>query len=106
MTGVYYTPGKFGLETVGEADDGGGYDFDKFVVWRNQRGEYLWAQDQGCSCPTPFEDYSLENLPIGTAADALNDLRVWVKEDYEWGSRATAAAPLIETLEALAHAPH
>lgn len=99
-TNIYYHPEKFGLHVVGEAEAGTGYDFDAFVVWRTETGDYLWADDAGCSCPTPFDDVDLSNAKRGTARDALTDLQAWAAgEDYSSRSRAAAARPLIETLE-------
>jgi hypothetical protein len=35
------------------------YSFDERVVARDtQTGEWFTARDSGCSCPTPFEDYT------------------------------------------------
>lgn len=62
MSNVYYNPEKSGLTTVGEIEAGGGYDFDTFVIFRdNGTGRLWWAEDAGCSCPTPFEDVSFED---------------------------------------------
>lgn len=39
------------------------YVFDTRVVWRHTDGKLYTARDSGCSCPTPFEDYtSLDKL--------------------------------------------
>lgn len=100
----YYHPEKLGLTIVGTADVGGGYEFDLFVVWKDQAGAYRWAYDAGCSCPTPFDGDDLESLPLGTAGDALNDLKVWIEAGYFKGERNEAAKALIETLES-AHVP-
>lgn len=44
------------METIGEVDFASGYEFDKTVVWRRKAdGVFLWAEDNGCSCPSPFE---------------------------------------------------
>lgn len=97
---VYYEPESFGLTVFGDADrDDLAYEYDMFVVWRNAAGDFLWADDSGCSCPIPFESYTLENLPIGSARDALTDLRAWVLEDER---RRRAAASLVVKLEAVA----
>lgn len=61
---VYYQPDKFGLVPVAEIDySDGSYQFDLRVVWRHDDGTLYTARDSGCSCPSPFEDYtSLEHL--------------------------------------------
>lgn len=63
----YYHPENRGLEIVAEIEFTGDYEFDKIVVWRKLSDNSLvWACDSGCSCPSPFEDYtddaSLERL--------------------------------------------
>jgi hypothetical protein len=61
---VYYNPEKFGLKTVGEIEwNGNAYEFYITVIWKNDAGEYFMATDSGCSCPSPFEDFtSVESL--------------------------------------------
>lgn len=98
---VYYHPEKHGLSVVVEVEALGGYEFDTFVVWKDEKtGEYVWAADSGCSCPLPFEGVNPTTAARGTARDALNDLRVWAGEG--WGDRrAREARSAIETLEGL-----
>jgi hypothetical protein len=57
---LYYSPGKYGLELVAEEEySSGSYEFDIRAVWRDtETGKLLTARDSGCSCPTPFEDYT------------------------------------------------
>lgn len=61
---VYYNPEEFDLEIIGSLDDPeASYSFDLLVVWKHEDGRVFWASDSGCSCPSPFEDYtSLESL--------------------------------------------
>lgn len=33
------------------------YEFDTVIVWKHENGNVYWAEDKGCSCPTPFEFY-------------------------------------------------
>lgn len=43
----------------GEAD----YSFDLTRVYRHtETGELFYAEDRGCSCPSPFEDTTEEDL--------------------------------------------
>ena len=60
----YYNPGNLGLEIVAELDPHLSYEFDMVVVWKAvESGNLYWAEDAGCSCPTPFENYnSIEDL--------------------------------------------
>ena len=84
---VYYSPEHFRLTSVGEiAASDGGYEFDTFAIWTDPAtGEYLWADDSGCSCPTPFEDVECKR---GTARDVMIDLDAWIDADYSQGQRA------------------
>lgn len=61
----YYNPEELGLEVVTYLEDPGAcYDFDMFAIWFHpEQKVFYYAQDSGCSCPSPFEDYtSLESL--------------------------------------------
>lgn len=61
---IYYSPGKYGFETVGEIEwSDESYQFDLTVVWRRVAdGQLFYADDQGCSCPSPFEDHGVNDL--------------------------------------------
>jgi hypothetical protein len=94
LPNLYSEPEKFGLTIVGTLDDGGAYEFDMFLVLRDEAGNYYTADDAGCSCPSPFEDFtSMDKLDgpytrdqvlaameewIGTGEDSrLHDERSW-----------------------------
>lgn len=68
---VWSEPEAFGLEIVADFDGGVAYEFDMVVVWKDRSGNLYWAADAGCSCPSPFEDYSsIESLtPLKTQRD-------------------------------------
>lgn len=56
---LYNQPEAFGLTPVGELDDpNANWSFDTFVVWQHEDGSFYFAQDAGCSCPSPFENYT------------------------------------------------
>lgn len=61
---VYYYPEKSGLSSLGEIEYSDAfYQFDTRVVWLHAAtGRLLTARDSGCSCPTPFKDFTLETL--------------------------------------------
>ncbi len=59
---IYYDPTKYGLEIVGENDEGASYEFDKIVVFKNGSNELFMLHDAGCSCPIPFENKGLNDL--------------------------------------------
>ena len=63
MPDPYYNPEKFDLEIVECFEEEPDYSFDMFVIWRHKDGTIYVAQDSGCSCPSPFENFgSLEDL--------------------------------------------
>lgn len=80
---IYDNPEKYGLTEVGGFDGWNEiYSFDKFVVWKDESGVYYWAEDSGCSCPTPFEYYdSTDLLQHGSLDRAIDAAREWA-EDY------------------------
>lgn len=58
MENIYYSPELFGLELIDELSDGNaGSGFDILVVLRHKdSGRLFWGRDEGCSCPSPFEN--------------------------------------------------
>lgn len=59
MSNVYYDTEDFGFERVDVLDEPNlSYEFNTFLVLKHTAsGRVFYAQDSGCSCPTPFEDY-------------------------------------------------
>lgn len=85
MSNVYYNPGEFGLTTVGEIDAGGGYEFDTFAVWQDNGTGRLWyAEDSGCSCPSPFEDISFAQgmTEVHTLQQLIDAVDTWTAGEY------------------------
>lgn len=70
---ISYYPESSGLEIVASIDeDGLCYEFNTLIVWRHiQTGRLFWAQDSGCSCPIPFEDYYFDS-PDTTNLEEIN----------------------------------
>lgn len=70
---IYNDPEKFGLETVGSIDwSSDSYEFDITVVLRDpSTGQIFYAEDSGCSCPSPFEDY--------TSRESLTEVTGWAE---------------------------
>lgn len=82
MQNYYYSPEKSGLELLSFEDDNLSYEFDILAFWATQDGVVYSASDTGCSCPTPFEDYtSLESLErVGSIEQAESIFRDWNRE--------------------------
>jgi hypothetical protein len=57
---VYFQPEKFDLKPIGELEiSEPDWSFDTVVAWiHTPTGDVYWAHDSGCSCPSPFEDYT------------------------------------------------
>lgn len=56
---MYYQPEAFDLEILGQLNDPqASYSFDDFVVWQHKDGRIFYGSDSGCSCPSPFEDFT------------------------------------------------
>lgn len=63
MDDVWYSPEKYDLTFLFELEDpNASYSFDKIAVWEHQDGTLYWGMDSGCSCPSPFEDKTIDDL--------------------------------------------
>jgi hypothetical protein len=107
---LYYNPEKFHLTPVGEIEWGSGhYEFDLTVVWQHEDGTFYWAEDSGCSCPTPFEEFTkvadLNPLTsLSEFANHLDDKMLNLHHSYKesYGDQyAPQVVALIEKLHAL-----
>ncbi len=76
---IYYSPEESGLKVVAEVEYSDlSYQFDMRVVWQHMSsGKLYTARDMGCSCPSPFEDYTkLEDLDeLVDMADLRSEIR-------------------------------
>ena len=52
----YYDTKELGFEILA-LDENCGYSFNTLIFLSNGRGQIFTAQDSGCSCPIPFDDY-------------------------------------------------
>lgn len=101
----YYDPDKSGLEKVAELDfSSGAWEFDLTVVW-TKKGEkkFYWADDSGCSCPSPFENYNEEEqLQSGGFKEIRNHLNSRF-DGGGWGQyvKITELHPVLEKLHAI-----
>ena len=85
---VYSNPENYGLKILAEASEDEAYQFNMFVVWEDCAGGMYYADDSGCSCPSPFEEFmhpaGLNKLKWETFNQ---DLDKWVQgyshDDYE-----------------------
>lgn len=96
---VYSTPEEYGLEPVGEIEWGDAcYSFNLTVVWVDAADRFWFAEDAGCSCPTPFDELDLRDLdPATPLADFQARLLARNADTYA-GDRSPAIAELIERM--------
>jgi hypothetical protein len=95
---LYYNPEECGLTQVGEIEWGdANYSFALTVVWKDEYGNLYRADDSGCSCPTPFEDYhTVDDLIATNAADLQTYLEERNRENLEgYGDRSAEIADLM-----------
>lgn len=79
---IYYSPEKFGLETVDTVDAGAGFEFDMLALFRRGDNFYIGA-DSGCSCPIPFEGVGVNDLTeINNLTSLLAEVAAWA--DSAW----------------------
>lgn len=84
---IYGNPGQWGLKIfVATSNPALDYQFSMFVVWQDAAGQLFWAEDDGCSCPDPFEDITeIEQLNTIVGADGLeaffNALDSWANHN-------------------------
>jgi hypothetical protein len=99
---IYYQPEAFGLTTVGEVEwTAPCYDFDLTVVWEDNHGNLYWGSDAGCSCPSPFEDFtSLDNdrLERGTKWELISYLQDRLNGDGWYSTDKEYAEPQVTAL--------
>lgn len=101
---IYVTPENAGLTPIGEIDwSDGCYAFDYTVVWqRTFDGRFVYAEDSGCSCPSPFEDTGVEDLVVLRKRGGLNDLRAHcaTRQAESSQDRSVEVAALLERMHA------
>jgi len=89
LSGPFYNPENFGLELTGSVDTAGAYEYDEFAVWVHKENKSIYyATDSGCSCPTPFEEVTIETM---TRVPDPNALRSPMKS---WGESSYGERPL------------
>ena len=85
MENVYYSPDKFGLETVAAHDFSDGcYQFDLRVIWKHKlSGRFYTDRDSGCSCPSPFEGVrEISDLEICNFVELIEEAREAQRDGY------------------------
>lgn len=62
------------IEVVASLDEGNiSYEFNTLTVFKHTPTNTLfWAIDSGCSCPTPFESFWIDNETLDTNCEILH----------------------------------
>lgn len=101
---LYYDPQGFGLEAIGEIDwSDGCYQFDLTAVWRRAfDGRFVYAEDSGCSCPSPFENTGVDALTVLGKRGGLADFKAHLEERQadSGEDRSQEIAALVERMHA------
>lgn len=88
----YYSPEKLNLSILSFDRPGMSYEYDMYLFVKTPDGRVYSCQDSGCSCPTPFDNYSATNMDaaiqgmerIGNYEDAAQQLKYWAKNYSSW----------------------
>lgn len=61
MINPYYYPENLGLKLKSFDDPDALYQYNTICFWITPKGHVYYAEDSGCSCPTPFEEQCSSN---------------------------------------------
>jgi len=99
---VYSNTDGTGLELIGDIEwRDESYSFDMTAVWRDTDGSLYWADDAGCSCPSPFGDfYSREDLTTGSLAELTAHLQDRLKTSVKssWNDPEAQVADILHRI--------
>ncbi len=81
----YYEPDKLDLELLSFDEPNLSYEYNTLCFWATKDGRIYSASDSGCSCPTPFENYTGQTLDavlqqlerVGTISQAESIFNSW-----------------------------
>lgn len=89
---LYNDPEKFGLKLIGSIEwYEAAWEFDLTIVLIDESGQLYYASDSGCSCPSPFENYT--NVSDATKV-SFTELDAYLKERAESAKDRTEATDL------------
>lgn len=102
MRNIYYDPQDFDLEIVTTHEfSSRNYEFDTRVIWRDiHTGDLYTAREYGCSCPTPFENYTKKEdlAEVRSVQWLIEEAFEEAKKEYYAGDHIS---PYIEELRCL-----
>lgn len=93
---VYYDvndePNSYGLSWVGTLDEPNlSYEYHTLLVVQHTTGRLFYAEDSGCSCPTPFEDFHFES------PDDNNLTEITKGDSFESFTRDVESFPVVQS---------
>lgn len=102
---IYNHPEEFGTEIVGTVDlDEPSYSFNYALVSRNlTSGRFYVNTDSGCSCPSPFEDFTTKtslgmSLSAQEAATRVQQLVDEANTRDDWSKFKADASAVISKI--------
>lgn len=96
---IYYnTPANW--KKIGEIDfSDGDYQFDMTVIWlREDDGTFVYAEDEGCSCPIPFEDHSIDMV---MEIASLDEIKTHLESRQQGVGEYDRSMEIVEMIERL-----
>lgn len=100
MSNPYYNPEEFGLTIITDFEtEEPCWSFSTVVVWRDEDNHYWLGYDSGCSCPSPFEDFTRESLdgPYNFH-EAIREMEKHVENSYDKDYANEEFARAVDTL--------
>lgn len=83
----YYDTEELGFKMI-SFDEDFSYEYNTLIFLANGKGQIFTAQDSGCSCPKPFEEYEGETQTdveqlmerVGSVDQAKRIFNTWNKD--------------------------
>jgi hypothetical protein len=96
---IYYSPEDHSLKLFGELDEPNlSYEFHMLVVWVSHDGRLWYAEDSGCSCPSPFEDFHSVDDLIEITYDSLDQFWTVVNDFVSYSTEGDLACEKTQLL--------
>lgn len=96
MLNMYTQPEDFGLKIIGEVEWEKYYAYDKTVIFKDvSTGQLYIGEDEGCSCPSPFQDKGRIDLTPVERSQQFIDVLLNRNRDILYPESRTQAAELV-----------
>jgi hypothetical protein len=93
MPNINMAPEDFGLTVVGEVSwTCDSYSYDKTIIWKDaETGQLFYYQENGCSCPTPFDGVGRTHITAVDKSQQLIDLLLNQRKETDPNVQGRAA---------------